>query len=183
MITALQIEPLRGQAVDATETDELKADFAQLRRGRNPLYLTTTEFDRVLRWKLRQQFGRQRSHRAANTDAVIRSVTGLALTIEHADPDYQIELRIGLLCCLRGVGVPVASAFLALVFPEDYTVIDFRGWRQVFDKDRRTFSVPDYRKYLCEIRRLARELGWSAQEVDLGIWEFDRRNGHPAASG
>lgn len=82
-----------------------------------------------------------------------------------------------------GVGVPVASAVLALVFPEKYAVIDFRGWRQVFGEERTTFSVSDYRRYLREIRRLALELEWCVQEVDLAIWEYDRINGgNPAAS-
>jgi len=182
MITASQIAPLRGQASDAAKTDQLKADLARLRSERDPLYLTVDEFDRILRWKLRQQIGRQRIRRSVNTDVVIRSVTGLALTITHDDPDYQTELRIGVLRSLRGVDVAVASAFLALSFPEDYAVVDFRGWRQVFDEDRRTFSISDYKRYLWEIRRLARELGWPAQEVDLAIWEYDRRNGYPTST-
>jgi 2C-methyl-D-erythritol 2,4-cyclodiphosphate synthase len=74
------------------------------------------------------------------------------------------------------VGVPVASAILALVFPEKYSVIDFRGWRQVFGEERTTFSVSDYRRYLTEIQKLAQELGWIVQEVDLAIWEYDRIN-------
>jgi hypothetical protein len=74
------------------------------------------------------------------------------------------------------VGVPVASAVLALVFPEEYAVIDFRGWRQLFDEEKTVFFTPDYKKYMREIRRLANELGWHAQEVDHAIWEYDRRN-------
>jgi len=77
---------------------------------------------------------------------------------------------------LNGVSIPVASAVLAIVFPEKYAVIDFRGWRQVFGEEKRTFSIRDYKKYLCAIHRLANELGWKVQEVDLAIWEYDRAN-------
>lgn len=86
-------------------------------------------------------------------------------------------MRVGILCALRGVGVPVASAVLALAFPDEYAVIDFRGWRQVFGEDRRQFGVGDYKRYLGEVRRLARELEWPVQEVDLAIWHYDTRNG------
>ena len=141
------------------------------------MYLTLDEFDRVLKWKLRGQYGRQREKRKANTDGVVRVLTGAALSIEHPDKDYEIELRFGILCTLRGVGVPVASAILALVFPERYAVIDFRGWRQVFAEERTTFSVSDYKRYLRELQNLARELGWTVQEVDSAIWEYDRING------
>ena len=79
---------------------------------------------------------------------------------------------------LSGVGIGVASAILALVDPEHYCVIDFRGWRAAFGEMRRSFSTRDYNKYLSEVRRLAEVLGWTPQETDLAIWEYDRRT-HP----
>ncbi len=176
MITAKEIAPLHKQAIDFGDTEKLKAKFAQLRRERKPLYLTASEFEEILEWKLGKQIGRQRDMRAGNTDEIIRAVTGLALTITHLDKDYELELKADTLCALRGVGVPVASAVLALVFPEAYAVIDFRNWRQVFDEDRDVFFTPDYKKYMVKIRGLADELGWSVQEVDHAIWEYDRRN-------
>lgn len=177
MIVATALIPYRTSSDDYELTEHLKAQFARLRRERQPLYLTSEEFDQILRWKLRGQYGRRQEKRKANTEDVIRTVTGAALSVTHPDEDYETELRLGILCSLRGVGVPVASAVLALVFPEKYAVIDFRGWRQIFGEERRTFSIADYKRYLREIRRLAAELGWPVQEVDLAIWEYDRVNG------
>jgi hypothetical protein len=182
MITAVQLVPHRTSSDDYKLTERLKAHFAQMKQERHPMYLTLDEFDRVLQWKLRGQYGRQQERRKANTDDVIRVVTGAALSIEHPDKDYEIELRFGILGALRGVGVPVASAILALVFPERYAVIDFRGWRQVFGEDKEQFSVSDYKRYLPKIQNLAQELGWPVQEVDLAIWEYDRINGGKAAA-
>ena len=176
MITAAQIAPLRAAPVDYEKTKRLKEKLARVRRERQPLYLTDAEFEEVLQWKLGQQYGRQRERRSANTEETIRAVTGLALTITHSDKEYELELRMGILCALRGVAVPVASAVLALVFPEEYAVIDFRGWRQIFGEGETVFSIPKYKRYLHEIRRLAGELGWPVQEVDHAIWEYDRRN-------
>jgi len=178
MITASQITSLRTTSIDFDETEQLKSKLAQLRRERQDFFLTKAEFDEILRWKLRGQYGRQRALRASNTDELIRAITGLALTIEHSDKNYELELRVHLLCALRGVGVPVASAVLASVCPQEYAVIDFRGWRQIFDEERSTFSVANYRRYMQEIRKLAKELGWLVQEVDLAIWEYDRRYGY-----
>jgi hypothetical protein len=177
MINAPQLIPYKTSSDDYDLTERLKTFFARLRSERHPLYLTYEEFDDVLHWKLRGQYGRQKERRQANTENVIRTVTAAALSITHPDEDYEIELRLGLLCCLRGVGVPVASAILALVFPEKYAVIDFRGWRRIFDEERITFSISDYKRYVREIKRLAAELGWLVQEVDLAIWEYDRANG------
>jgi len=177
MITSIQLVAYQTSSDDYELTERLKARFAQLRQERKPLFLTSEEFEEILRWKLRGQYGRQRERREANTEEVIRVVTGAALTATHPDEEYETELRVGILCALRGVGVPVASAVLALVFPEKYAVIDFRGWRQVFGEEKTTFSIADYKRYLREIRRLADELGWPVQEVDLAIWEYDRTHG------
>ncbi len=146
-----------------------------MRLERKKLYLTLSEFERILEWKLGQQIGRQRELRKSNTDAIIRAVTGLALTIAHSDPDYQLELRTTILCALRGVAVPIASAVLGLVYPKEYAVIDYRTWRQIFNEPRDVFSTADYKRYMTKIRELASELGWQVQEVDHAIWEFDRR--------
>ena len=170
MITSQQLAPNRYSGDDCDPTERLKAEFGQARKERRPMYLTMDEFDRILHWKLRQQYGRQKARRAANSEQVVRAITETALNIAHPDPDYEVELRLGVLCALRGVDVPVASAVLALVFPEKYAVVDFRNWRQVFDQERDVFSVPDYKRYLCRIRVLAEELGWLPQEVDLAIW-------------
>ncbi len=177
MITAEQLIPYRTVSIDYAATERLKAVYHRLRSERQPLYLTAAEFDAILHWKLRGQYRRQAGIRQTNTDDVIRIVTGAALSVSHPDEDYEIELRLGILCSLRGVGVPVASAILALVFPETYAVIDFRGWRQIFGEAKRTFSVADYKRYLREVKRLAAELGWLVQEVDLAIWEYDRSRG------
>lgn len=177
MITSAQLIPYRTSSEDYKKTKELKCKFAKLRQERVPLYLTLDEFDDILQWKLGNQYGRQRERRQVNSGGVIRTVTMAALSLSHHVDDYETELRVGILCALRGVGVPVASAILASVFPEKYAVIDFRGWRQVFGEGRTTFSVSDYKRYLGEIRRLALELGWSVQEVDLAIWEYNRIHG------
>jgi hypothetical protein len=178
MITAAQIAPYRTAGADYEDTEQLKAEMAQARLERHPLYLTKDQFDRILIWKLDQQYGRQRHRRESNTEEIIRKVTGLALTITHPDDkDYELELRVGILCCLRGVAVAVASAILALVFPEEYAVIDFRAWRQVFGEDRWDFTIGDYKKYVQELRPLADELGWSVQEADYAIWAYDQKLG------
>jgi hypothetical protein len=175
MITAAEIASFRAAGADSEDTERLKAELAQIRRERHPLYLTAAEFEEILVWKLTQQIGRQRHLRAANTEEIIRAVTGLALTIASADKGYEIELRLNILSALRGVDIPVASAVLALVFPEEYAVIDFRVWKQLFDEDRWAFSVPNYKKYMVKIRALADELGWPVQEVDHAIWEYDKK--------
>lgn len=114
------------------------------RRGstRRPLYLTTSDLNQILKWKLRGQYGRQRKVRAKNTTRAIRAITTAAFAIRDRHPIRELELRVRVLCALHGVGVPVASAVLAVAEPRKYGVIDFRAWRQVFPNAKKSgFTV------------------------------------------
>ena len=179
MIKPSNIAPLRRSAPDAGDTDRLKASLAKLKATRRPFFLGASDVEPILHWKLGNQYGRVRAKLEVNSDAQYRNATRAAFTIGHpTDPERETKLRVAALKKLSGVGIGVASAILALVDPEHYCVIDFRGWRAVFGEMRRTFSTRDYNKYLSEVRHLADVLGWTPQETDLAIWEYDRRK-HP----
>ena len=157
MITTAEIAAYyRNKSDNFDAAESLKSKLFQLRKGRQPFYLTKQELEEILRWKLRGQYGRQENRRALNTDELIRAVTGVALTVEHPNKEYELELRMNLLCVLRGVGVPVASAVLAISYPDEYAVLDFRVWRQVFNEEKTTFLVADYKRYMAEIRKFVR---------------------------
>ena len=88
--------------------------------------------------------------------------------------------RVTMLRVLPGVGMGVASAILALCFPEQYAPIDFRVWRQLFDSELSMFELTEYRRYLARLRELAHELesvdpanDWPVQLVDYFAWEYD----------
>jgi hypothetical protein len=68
MIEAHQLIPYRVSSDDYILTEQLKTHFAQMKQERCPMYLTLDEFDRVIQWKLRGQYRRQRERRKANTD-------------------------------------------------------------------------------------------------------------------
>ena len=175
MIKADDIRHLRTSSPDYEKTEALKAEFRKRREERSPFFLTPEELDWVFHWKLRFQYGRQAQKRARNTDAAYRAVTEAAFKIVAADLEYECKVRLGLLVALPGVGVPVASAVLALTDPQRYCVIDFRGWRSVFGEDRTAFSITDYLRYRTEVARIAADLGWTVQEADLAIWEYDKQ--------
>jgi hypothetical protein len=172
-ITAADIRHLRTAARDYEKTEELKRRMAQLREQRTTFYLLSADLEPIFRWKLERQHGRTKAHFARNTESAYRSITQAAFAINESDPSYEAELRLGVLTSLRGVGVPVASAILAIAEPCRYCVIDFRGWRAVFDEDRRSFEPRDYIRYLDALRPVSADLGWPIQEVDLAIWALD----------
>ncbi len=65
---------------------------------------------------------------------------------------------------MPGVGVPVASAVLALTEPLEYGIIDVRAWAQVFGTRKKSFDDRDYARHMTRIWDLAAELSWRAQQ-------------------
>jgi hypothetical protein len=177
MIKPDDIRQLRTASSDYTETEALKAELRKRRGERKPYFLTGDELDRIFHWKLRSQYGRTQHLLARNSDAAYRAVTEAVFKIAGPDNDYETRVRLALLCALPGVGVPVASAVLALTDPERYCVIDFRGWRTLFDEERASFTIGDFLRYRAKVAQIATALGWSVQETDLAIWEYDNRRG------
>ncbi|MDE0260177.1 MAG: hypothetical protein OXR82_17550 [Gammaproteobacteria bacterium] len=175
-----QLRPLRGTELDATETRELKQHIAEMLRHRMPYaFLGLEEFREITRWKLGRQLKRVPQLEQL-TEELVRGVTEAAFNLHaaHKPSDaVAASVCVGVLTSLPGVGVPVASAVLALTFPQAYCVVDFRGWRALFGEDRRAFTTNHYLAYRTAVDCIAHMLDWSVQETDHALWELDRRQG------
>ena len=97
-------------------------------------------------------------------------MTNCAFSVQHQNPEVLASVQVGILASLPGVGVGLATAILALTFPETHGVIDFRVWKVVFQADKRSFTAQDYVRYLRELRPFAQEAGWSVQKADFMVW-------------
>ena len=165
--------PLLQRSALHQEATTLIRHFEEAWEMRDPMHLTLSDMDRVLQFKLRGQIGRQRALRATTEEQVLRRVTALALTINTRPDTYLTEIRVRTLCVLRGIGVPVASAILALVFPQQYAIIDRRNWRILTGITKTSFTVPDYLRYLAHLRGLAENFGFTPQQIDVALWQKD----------
>jgi thermostable 8-oxoguanine DNA glycosylase len=137
-------------------------------------YLTLQTFNKVLDWKLRQQRKRTEKLRIENTADLIRELTGTFWRVKHNAPDKVVEIKLGVLMSIPGTGIGVASALLTLSDPANFAIIDFRNWKVLYSEDKRHFTVPEYKKYLADVRQLAEQLDCDVQEVDFLLWkEFE----------
>lgn len=145
------------------------------------------ELREIGRWKV--QGGRIDRHLKENAPGKVRKQSELAFS---ADDD---ETPIAALAELKGVRVPVASSILAMWKPERHAVIDFRALRalpaakpHLLDQSTyadfaaflelfRTYgSDPGaYEFYVEHVRDLAEQNDLLAREVDMALWEYDRR--------
>ena len=134
-------------------------------------FLSFSTFDGILDWKLRGQRQRTENHRLGNSAELIKELTGAFWRIEHDDNDKLLDLQLAILLAIPGVGIGVASAIFTLCYPSEYAIIDFRNWKALYGKDKKQFTVADYKQYLLDVRDLAGELDCDVQEVDYLLWK------------
>ena len=162
--------------------DRVQTVIAQLRPARERACLTLDELIQVARVKSGSgaEDGAVLRGAAAvtkNRSEDVREITRMAFVA-----DLTEDVRIRVLCALRGIGVPVASAVLAWTFPEKWPVIDRRAWAslaafglvQVRSKER-PFSAVEWLKYVGVVKSLAEKLNWTPQKVDF--WLYANRSG------
>lgn len=152
-------------------------------------YLVKKEFVSIGKWKTERQKGRYEN----NNDENVESLTREALEASGLD-------KVKILDKLEGVGVPVASAILTVVYPKDYCVIDYRTWRAllwlVTLKSKGSFNFTSYREYsdfldiydrygtasaygrfLETLKNIGRKRNMTPRGVEMALWKFDQMKG------
>ena len=148
-----------------------KAAFEAGEAIRNGDY-TLTNIEAIVRWKSERAV----HYLIANSNEKIRRVLAVA-----ASPDSSTEAAVNALRELHGVDVPVASAILAAIFPERYTVLDYRALEAL---GHARHDVHFYEEYLAFCKRLAESNIVQPQSelpaptplraLDRALWEWSR---------
>ncbi|MFA9190662.1 hypothetical protein AAGV28_04695 [Flavobacterium sp. FZUC8N2.13] len=170
-----QIEILISQADDNKMTEKLILQFENLKKTRTPFYLKANELEQILEWKLRKQYSRQTKIRQNNTENNIELITKTTFLLTQKNKDIETVLKLKSLTLLYGVEIPVASSILTLCYPENYSVIDFRNWRQIFkvSTKKTSYTTKEYNEYLKRIKYLSKKFNFSTQQIDIAIWQKD----------
>ena len=112
----------------------------------------------------------------ANSEAQIRKILAVA-----ASPETSTRGAINALTELRGVDLPIASAILACIDPERYTVLDFRALEAL---GHARHDVDFYVEYVAFCKHLA-DCGviqpqanlpgpTSLHALERALWEWSR---------
>lgn len=127
----------------------------------------------IVRWKSERVV----HYLIANSEAQIRKVLAIA-----ASPETSTRDAINALTSLRGIDLPIASAVLAAVEPERYTVLDFRALEAL---GHARHNVDFYLGYLafckhlvaCGVIRPQPDLPGpsSLHALERALWEWSRR--------
>lgn len=149
-----------------------KAAFEAGEAIRNGDY-TLANLEAIVRWKSERLV----QYLIGNSNEKIRQVLAVA-----ASPETSTEAAVRALLELHGVDLPVASAILAAIFPERYTVLDYRALEAL---GHARHDVRFYEEYLSFCKRLAESNIVTPQSelpaptplrtLDRALWEWSRK--------
>lgn len=132
-------------------------------------YLTFKEFYQIAMWKSVRP---KKRYIANENKQHIKSITKMAFARTN-----EVE-KIKLLCELKGVAIPTASAILTIVFPEKYAVIDVRCMETLREKFKQEIgkyvSLKTWSDYLRIMRKLAKENNITPRELDMALFAMHR---------
>ena len=160
---------------DWVSTNALRRKIADHVAKKPGTGLTLGLFNEIVKWKLDRQEGRTRHRRGTKvTKDLLRQITICAFGLRHTDRDSLTRARLMVLQGIPGVGMGIASAILALTFPDEYGVIDDIVWKVIYGSKKESFWIANYRKYLEDLLSASSTLGWPPQEVDFFAWKMGR---------
>jgi hypothetical protein len=183
MVAYFQLQPAEADLQDLAEEywqkageKEQRLEKAAFEAGeaiRNGDY-TLANLEAIVRWKSERVV----QYLIANSTEKIRRALAVA-----ASPQSSTGDAVKALLELHGVDVPVASAILAAIFPERYTVLDFRSLEAL---GHARHDVRFYEEYLAFCRRLAESEIVKPQSdlpaptplraLDRALWEWSKAN-------
>ncbi len=152
MVAYFQLQPAEAelqqlaeqywQKAGEKEQELEKAAFEAGEAIRNGDY-TLANLEAIVRWKSERAV----HYLIGNSNEKIRRVLAVA-----ASPEATTEAAVKALLELHGVDLPVASAILAAIYPERYTVLDYRALEAL---GHARHDVHFYEEYLAFCKRLA----------------------------
>lgn len=116
--------------------------------------------DAIIKWKSSRPLGMIRTD---NTSEEI--IEALHVTVRAE----QARTAMGVLCGLRGVAVPMASAILTAIYPDHYTIIDWRTLKALGIR-KSSLSIDNYLQYLKFCKAMAAELEIPLRDLDQALW-------------
>ena len=184
MVAYFQLQPAEAelqqladeywQKAGEKEHELEKAAFEAGDAIRNGDY-TLTNLEAIVRWKSERLV----QYLIGNSSEKIKRVLAVA-----ASPQSSTEAAVKALLELHGVDITVASAILAAIFPERYTVLDFRTLEAL---GHSRHDVHFYEEYLAFCKRLAESNIVKPQgdlpaptplrTIDRALWEWSRSQG------
>lgn len=136
-------------------------------RTRKNKYLSFDDFYRISMWKSARP-----KQRYIKNKGIVEEITKKAFL----EKDEAQKMRI--LCELKGINIPTASAILSVVYPKKYPIIDIRCLEALKDvlnfEISKHVSLNNWLKYLVIMRDIAKENNIIPRELDMALFAIHK---------
>jgi hypothetical protein len=164
----LSAEKLNRLAKLYNQEDYLFEDVSQyFRRDQT---LTPPDFYAIVIWKS----NRSKTNIKEGLASIPTTVGELMREVSRAP---ESEAKVKVLNDVKGIGLAIASAILAVCYPEEFTVLDYRAWGTLKDdwavKDlpsRKPETAAAYVQYCRACRDFADQMGLTLRDLDRAAW-------------
>jgi len=128
-------------------------------------FIKFDEFYKICMWKS----ARQKPKYIKNKNTV-EKLTRTAFQLKEDE-------KMKMLCKLKGVGIPTASALLAIVYPKKYPIIDVRCvymLKELRENINKSITINNWLKYLRIMRNIAKENMITPRELDKVLFAMHK---------
>ncbi len=134
-------------------------------------YLTPEEFFAIIIWKS----NRAKTNVRRGIEKSKKTIRKITAGIFQAKTSEQ---KLNTLTSIPSIGIPMASAILAVCYPDDFTVADYRAYAAFKDfreeiAGNPTVSISAYLEYLKKCKELAAKHNLSLRNFDRILWAKD----------
>ena len=165
------LNELLTKHLNTKETNKTMNLIKEMKEAKRKGYFTRKEMFNIAHWKSPRKAYLCWLNSKRKTRQISKSVFSIT-------DDKQ---RMELLRKLWGVGVPVASAILTIIYPKKYGVIDFRVWQvlnlyKLVDEkpSGKSLSVNNWLLYVNILRDFAKKHKVKARDIDRTLFDYHK---------
>jgi thermostable 8-oxoguanine DNA glycosylase len=124
--------------------------------------LSQETFTQVMDWKASRAKGKVNWDDFASYQRIIKYAT-----------EAHDEIKLAILCSLDGVGVPVASTILHFIYPNRFSIVDYRVTEVLYDAGKLTshsITQSSYKVYMRLIMDICDEIACDIRNLDRALF-------------
>ncbi len=136
--------------------------------------VTKSDLIQIVKWKFQGRLlGRQKIILKLLEDVDGPFVYKLSRLALKSEDD---EIRLGLLCLIKGVGNAISSVILAFYDPKNYGILDIHSWRGLFGKEPRDIwsNQKHAIRFFNKLRSISSNTGLSCRKIEKGYFMKDK---------
>lgn len=128
-------------------------------------HLSINTFQQILNWKFPEQEHKVDKIIEACPASLLKTISKCYHEIQYPDTEMEMRIKLHTLLSIPWIGFGISTSIMAFHFPDKFASIDQVIWFHLYRKNKSTFSIKEYIKYLDDLSSLTKALDCNYQET------------------